>query len=171
MQSFFFDKVAGLTAQKMKSSIKDFSSKCDQICRKLRIWSYLLKKSLMENFIFCAVPETCWNGYGAQSKFGSVKRKIAFIIDNCTYHSEVENLEWTELIFPSPKHQVTYSTDRPRCNSCCKTQTSFTSRLQTNFSFGLKRTNANHIHSVSVMMMLAKAWNAFSNKTFTNCFK
>ena len=81
-------------------------------------------------------------------KFGSVKRKIAFIIDNCTYHSEVENLEWTELIFPSPKHQVTYSTDRPRCNSCCKTQTSFTSRLQTNFSFGLKRTNANHIHSV-----------------------
>ena len=104
-------------------------------------------------------------------KFGSVKRKIAFIIDNCAYHSEVENLEWTELIFPSPKHQVTYSTDRPRCNSCCKTQTSFTSRLQTNFSFGLKRTNANHIHSVSVMMMLAKAWNAFSNKTFTNCFK
>ena len=28
-------------------------SKCDQIRRKLRIWSYLLKKSLMENFIFC----------------------------------------------------------------------------------------------------------------------
>ena len=29
--------------------------KFDQIHRKLRIWSYLLKKSLMENFIFCAV--------------------------------------------------------------------------------------------------------------------
>ena len=27
----------------------------DQIRRKLRIWSHLLKKSLMENFIFCAV--------------------------------------------------------------------------------------------------------------------
>ena len=40
------------TAQKMKFSIKDFFSKCDQIHRKLRIWSYLLKKSLMENFIF-----------------------------------------------------------------------------------------------------------------------
>ena len=25
------------------------------ICWKLRIWSHLLKKSLMENFIFCAV--------------------------------------------------------------------------------------------------------------------
>ena len=41
-----------LTAQKMKSSIKDFCSKCNQIHRKLRIWSHLLKKSLMENFPF-----------------------------------------------------------------------------------------------------------------------
>ena len=31
------------TAQKMKFSIKDF----------FRLWSHLLKKSLMENFIFC----------------------------------------------------------------------------------------------------------------------
>ena len=35
-------------AQKMKLSIKDFFSKYDQIRRKL-------EKSLMENFIFCAV--------------------------------------------------------------------------------------------------------------------
>ena len=35
----------------MKFSIKDFSSKCDQIRKKLRTWSDLLKKSLMENFI------------------------------------------------------------------------------------------------------------------------
>ena len=40
------------TAQKVKFSIKDFFSKCDQICRKLRIWSHLLKKSLMGNFLF-----------------------------------------------------------------------------------------------------------------------
>ena len=44
-----------LTTQKMMFSIKDFFSKCDQICNKLWIWSYLLKKSLMENFIFCKV--------------------------------------------------------------------------------------------------------------------
>ena len=36
----------------MKFSIKDFFSKCDQTRRKLQIWSHLLKKSLMENFIF-----------------------------------------------------------------------------------------------------------------------
>ena len=43
------------TVQYMKFSIKDFFSKCDQIRRLLRIWSHLLKKSLMENFIYCAV--------------------------------------------------------------------------------------------------------------------
>ena len=43
-----------INAQKIKFSIKDFFSKCDQMRRKLRIWSHLLKKSLMEN-IFCAV--------------------------------------------------------------------------------------------------------------------
>ena len=34
------------------SIVKDFFSKSDQIRRKLRIWSHLLKKSLLENFIF-----------------------------------------------------------------------------------------------------------------------
>ena len=34
------------TAQKMKFSIKDIFSKCDQIRSFLRIWSLLLKKSL-----------------------------------------------------------------------------------------------------------------------------
>ena len=40
---------------KMKFSIKDFFSKSEQICRKLWIWAHLLKKSLIENFVFCAV--------------------------------------------------------------------------------------------------------------------
>ena len=51
-------------AQKRKFPIKDFFSKCDQIRRKLRIWSLLMKKSLMENFIFCAVLFQLFNnGY------------------------------------------------------------------------------------------------------------
>ena len=48
------------TAQNMKFSIKDFSSKCDQIRSFLRIWSHLLEKYLMENFIFCAVQFVQW---------------------------------------------------------------------------------------------------------------
>ena len=47
------------TAQKMKFSIKDFFSKYDQIRKKLRVWSHLRQKSLMENFIFCAVHLSC----------------------------------------------------------------------------------------------------------------
>ena len=43
---------------RMKFSIKDFFSKYDQIHNFMRIWSHLLKKSLMENFIFCAVFTT-----------------------------------------------------------------------------------------------------------------
>ena len=49
-KSFFF--IIIINAQKMKFSIKDFFSKCDQISSFLR---HLLKKSLMENFIFCRV--------------------------------------------------------------------------------------------------------------------
>ena len=41
--------------QKMKFLMKDFFSKCNQIRRKLRIRSHLLKEFLMENFSFCAV--------------------------------------------------------------------------------------------------------------------
>ena len=42
-------------AQKMNISIKNFFCKYNQILRFLRIGSHLLKKSLTENFIFCAV--------------------------------------------------------------------------------------------------------------------
>ena len=67
-----------ITAQKMKFSIKNFFSKCDQICSFLRIWSHLLKKSLMENFIFCAVnvkvasvvPPQCQNMATTATYFG-----------------------------------------------------------------------------------------------------
>ena len=56
------------TTQKMKFSIKDIFGKCDQINSFLRIWSRLLTKSLMENFIFCAV-------------FGIVKRLMLIKLD------------------------------------------------------------------------------------------
>ena len=44
-----------VTMQNMTFSIKDFFSKCDQVRRILRIWSHLLKKFLIENFIFFAM--------------------------------------------------------------------------------------------------------------------
>ena len=61
-----------VTAQKMKFSIKDFYSKCDQIRNFLQIWSHLLKKSLMENFTFYAVSkvtEPAYNYRRSQAHF------------------------------------------------------------------------------------------------------
>ena len=46
---------------KMEFSIKDFFNKSDQIRSFLRIWSQLMNKSLMENFIFCAMREAARN--------------------------------------------------------------------------------------------------------------
>ena len=45
-----------LLNNKMKFSIKDFLSKCDQIRWEMQLWLHLLNKYLMENLIFfCAV--------------------------------------------------------------------------------------------------------------------
>ena len=55
MCAIILTSISDFTTQKIKFSIKDFFSKCDQIHRKLRIWLHSLKKSLMKNFIFCAV--------------------------------------------------------------------------------------------------------------------
>ena len=52
---FFPPSYTVFTARKIKFSIKDFFSKCDQIR------SFLRKKiSLMESFIFCAVFDMFW---------------------------------------------------------------------------------------------------------------
>ena len=48
------------TAQKMKFSINNFFSKCDQIFKFQRIWSHFLRKSLIKNFIFSAVFVFGW---------------------------------------------------------------------------------------------------------------
>ena len=70
-----------ITAQKINFSTKDFFSKCDQIRSFLRIWSHLLKKSLLENFIFCAVnstlfvKKTIFNFYDLKKK----KKKLSMI--------------------------------------------------------------------------------------------
>ena len=57
------------TTQKMKFSTKDFFSKCDPIFRNPRILSRLMKKSLIENFIFCAVLSSNCSESGLVPKF------------------------------------------------------------------------------------------------------
>ena len=52
-----FRRIYHTLHKKMNFSIKDFFSKCDQICSFMWIWSHLMMKSLMENFIFCALTK------------------------------------------------------------------------------------------------------------------
>ena len=58
----------------MKFPIKDFLSKCDQICRKLWIWSDLLKKSSMENFFFVQ----CYNNVHMEILEFALKELVIF---------------------------------------------------------------------------------------------
>ena len=58
--------------------VKDFFSKFDQICSLLRIWSHLLKNSLMENFIFCAMSLQGIYKTNGKSINGSFNWKLQF---------------------------------------------------------------------------------------------
>ena len=80
-----------ITAQKMKFSIKNFFSKCDQIRGKLRIWSHLLRKSLMENFIFCAVSLSSVNTFTLNDDYNLKLSDIQiwFLLSLFRYNYEV----------------------------------------------------------------------------------
>ena len=58
----------------MKFFIKDFFSKCDQIRSYLRIWSNLLKKSLMENLIIFAMSGKIFNPFQTIALFFNAPR-------------------------------------------------------------------------------------------------
>ena len=66
------------TAQKIKISIQDFFHKYDQIRSYSRTWSHLLKKSLIEKFIFCTVKASSQAG-GRSSK---VLRFVNPVVDS-----------------------------------------------------------------------------------------
>ena len=61
-----FKRCKTYTVQNVKLCVKDFFSKCDQIRKKLQIWSHLLKKSLMETSFFCVVQDKN-DGYSKHS--------------------------------------------------------------------------------------------------------
>ena len=80
------------TVQKMKFSITDFFSKCDQICSFLRIWSSLLKKSLMVGLIFSCSVKFCKNMLLKCFRFNS------FIVKSLLLHRKS-----SEFVFYSPQ--------------------------------------------------------------------
>ena len=59
---------ASILSQKMKFSIKGLFNKGNQIRSFLRIWSHLLKKSLMTNFTFCVYLSFLNSGYDSSQQ-------------------------------------------------------------------------------------------------------
>ena len=78
-----------VTAQKTKFSIKDFFSKCDQIRSKLRVWSHLMKKSLTENFILCAVSNSTFDSV---LKLLIIGNEYILIQPRINFHSDNTNI-------------------------------------------------------------------------------
>ena len=67
--------------QKMKFSIQDFFSNCDQIRSKLRIWSHLLKKSLVlsKSLVHCKMVQKSGFCYDRRNKKMQVYQQ--FLVD------------------------------------------------------------------------------------------
>ena len=68
------------TAQKIKFSIKNLFSKCNQIRSFLGIWSHILKESLMESFVFCAM----WYFWYAVAQY--------------TVLTKIQNIDYSEVV-------------------------------------------------------------------------
>ena len=103
-----------VTAQKMKFSIKDFFSKCDQIRRKLGIWSHLLKKSLMENFFVQCVSAKLTGKHMYQNFIKKVSLAHVFSCEFCTLVLSVGGADSLQWIFP---HAFFYIFLRPTSSS------------------------------------------------------
>ena len=86
-----------ITSQKNKFSIKDFFSKCDQIHGKLRVWSHLLKKSLMENSIFCAVLQRAY-----WLNFSLCLSELTIFCNTLIQRSELTNASFIATLYVTP---------------------------------------------------------------------
>ena len=92
---YFSSDLFTVTAQKMKFFIKGFFSTFDQIPSYFRIWSHLLKESLMENFIFRAMSvqstvEALINGYSRKHSKSLINRLKFLHQQNVRSHSYIK---------------------------------------------------------------------------------
>ena len=86
------------TTQKMKFSVKDFFSKYGQIRWKMQIWSHVLKKFLMESFIFCAVTTLQWIKFNFDSRNISNASMHRAIKERRLVKNLAKHLGWSFLL-------------------------------------------------------------------------
>ena len=102
--------------------------------------------------------------------FGSKKRKIALIIDNCPAHPDVPALEWVELIFLPPNTtSVTQPMDQGVTRGLKAKYRSLEVKKQ--ITALEKGSQLPKFSILTAMSMLTKAGSSIPNGTFTSCFK
>ena len=80
----------------MKFFIKGFFIKCEQICNFLRIWSHLLQKALMENFIFVfALRLVSKKGGGDYLAGENLQKIIKYMINS---KSRISIISWNNAL-------------------------------------------------------------------------
>ena len=91
---------------KMKFSINDFFSKCDQIHSFLRIWSHLLKKFLTENFIFVQYLFSDWiRKYQSKWSYGIVLAQSVFTCSNSTSETTEKCMKSVQVENKTPEQR------------------------------------------------------------------
>ena len=112
-------------------SIKDFFSNCDQIRRFLPVWSHLVNKSIMENFIFCAVCNIYIpNNY----------KRVDFQTDD--YKNKANSLKLSELAMSEQSERIPIA--------------SLQSRIPIEFRARISRENENKSRLIELLLTYIK---------------
>ena len=102
--------------------------------------------------------------------FGSKKRKIALIVDNCPAHPAIDGLKWIEVVFLPPN---TTSMTQPMDQGVIRAlKAKYRSSAVKRLLYCLeKRKKMPKFSILTAMTMLNNAWNSIPDRIFLNCFK
>ena len=118
----------------MEFSIKDFFSKCDQI---RRIWSHLLKKSLMVNLIFYVVSVCFWFGLCLETGHKNFSNPVAFTLaSRQVIYSDTIPAPFQSFISQECDTDIKYSFTGTRSNLILPVVRKYIKRLQYKFQLG-----------------------------------
>lgn len=97
------------------------------------------------------------------------KRKILLLIDNCTSHSDIKNLEWIKIVFLPPNAtSIVQPMDQGVIRSLkCHYRKQLILRILEGYEKGVDC----NLSLLDAILMLEKSWRAVTEITIRNCFR
>ena len=102
-------------------------------------------------------------------KFTQQKRKIALILDNCTAHPHISNLDSIKLVFLPPNTTVACQPMDAGVIRCLKAH--YRSNLARARLIAFEDKREFSVDAKYGMELLKKSWSAVSESTIRNCFR